>query len=79
MNAPEAVTAFVGIENENEFYSHHYLAEVFRSDIKTQLAAWEDREDAHPGDESARAPYTRLRQLTRDWFALRDRIARERS
>ena len=31
----EAVQTFVGITNENEFYSHHYLAEVFRAISKT--------------------------------------------
>ena len=30
----DAVQTFVGIVNENEFYSHHYLAEVFKGDIK---------------------------------------------
>ena len=26
---------FTGIQNENEFYSHHYLAELFANDIQT--------------------------------------------
>ena len=32
----EAVQTFAGIANENEFYSHHYLAEVFKGDIKAR-------------------------------------------
>jgi hypothetical protein len=28
MPVMEAVHTFVGITNENEFYSHHYLSEV---------------------------------------------------
>ncbi len=26
-----------GIHNENEFYSHHYLAEIFAGDIQATL------------------------------------------
>ena len=43
----DAVQTFAGISNDNEFYSHHYLAEVFRGDIKTRIDAWEAEEDAH--------------------------------
>jgi superfamily I DNA/RNA helicase len=31
----EAVQTFADISNENEFYSHHYPAEVFKGDKKT--------------------------------------------
>jgi hypothetical protein len=37
MPVVEAVQTFVGITNENEFYSHHYLAEVFKGDIRERL------------------------------------------
>ena len=37
----DAVQTFAGISNDNEFYSHHYLAEVFRGDIKTRIEAWD--------------------------------------
>ena len=52
----EAVHTFAGIANENEFYSHHYLAEVFKGDIKARLDAWEASEAEHPSDDSWRAP-----------------------
>jgi len=42
----DAVQTFAGITNENEFYSHHYLAEVFKGDIKDRLEAWEAMEEA---------------------------------
>ncbi len=32
--------ALVGINNENEFYSNHYLGEVFTSDIRDVLEPW---------------------------------------
>ena len=60
----DAVQTFPGIANENEFYSHHYLAEVFKGDIKAKLDAWEAAEAEHPSDapdhEQHRTPPKRL-------------------
>lgn len=72
----DAVQPFTGIANENEFYSHHYLAEVFKGDIKTRLDAWESAESEHPGEESFRAPYKRLQGWAQKWFSLRGQVAR---
>jgi hypothetical protein len=72
----EAVQTFAGITNENEFYSHHYLAEVFKGDIKARLDAWEAEETAHPGDDSHRAPQKRLQSWAQKWFALRSQVQR---
>jgi hypothetical protein len=72
----EAVQTFPGIENENEFYSHHYLAEVFKGDIKARLDDWEEAEKAHPGDDDYRAPFKRLQGWAQRWFALRGRLER---
>lgn len=72
----EAVQTFTGIANENEFYSHHYLAEVFKGDIKARLDAWEALEEQHPGDDAHRAPPKRLHAWAQKWFALRSQIDR---
>src|SRR6266571_4365967 len=48
MPVVEAVQTFVGIANENEFYSHHYLSEVFKGDIRERLEQWAAAEEAHP-------------------------------
>jgi hypothetical protein len=72
----DAVQTFAGIANENEFYSHHYLAEVFKGDIKAKLDAWEATETEHPGDENFRAPHKRLQSWAQKWFALRGQINR---
>jgi hypothetical protein len=69
----DAVQTFAGITNENEFYSHHYLAEVFKGDIKDQLDAWEAAEVAQ---ENLRTPYKRLQSWAQKWFALRSQIDR---
>jgi len=72
----DAVDTFAGIANENEFYSHHYLAEVFKGDIKSRLEAWDAHEALHPGTENERAPAKRLSAWSQKWFALRGQIGR---
>lgn len=74
----EAVQTFAGISNENEFYSHHYLAEVFKGDIKTRLDAWDAEEAQHPGADAHRAPPKRLQAWAQRWFALRGQVQRGR-
>ena len=49
--------AFTGIHNENEFYSHHYLSEIFSGDIRATVDRWREQADA----ESGRTPYAALR------------------
>ncbi len=72
----DAVETFAGIANENEFYSHHYLSEVFKGDIKSRLEAWDANEALHPGVEAERSPAKRLGACAQKWFALRGQIAR---
>jgi hypothetical protein len=66
MPVVEAVQTFVGIVNENEFYSHHYLSEVFKGDIRERLEQWAALEEADPAQ---RAPYKRIASLSGQWFA----------
>ncbi len=75
----DAVQTFAGIANENEFYSHHYLAEVFKGDIKARLDAWEATEAEHPGDEAFRAPHKRMQAWAQKWFSLRGQLQRART
>lgn len=72
----EAVQTFAGITNENEFYSHHYLAEVFKNDVKERLDAWDTTEAEHAGDDAHRAPPKRLQSWAQRWFALRGQVQR---
>jgi hypothetical protein len=74
MSVAQAVQSFAGIANENEFYGHHYLAEVFKGDIRTRIEEWQATEDAAvKGDENtraaSRAPYKRLGGLGGKWFS----------
>ena len=35
---------FTGITNQNEFYTHHYLAAIFEKDIAQLMARWQEQE-----------------------------------
>ena len=41
--------ALTGIHNENEFYSHHYLSEIFSGDIRATVDRWREQADAESG------------------------------
>lgn len=76
MPISDNAATFLGINNENEFYSAHYLAEVFKGDISELLNNWKSKEES---DESYQAPYNRLKSIARDYFAMRERSQRERN
>ena len=67
---------FTGIQNENEFYSHHYLAELFANDIQATTARW--RESAAESANGARTPDQALRALARPYLRFRQEFNRER-
>jgi hypothetical protein len=63
-----------GIANENEFYTHHYLSAILENDLKEVFEKWRLREE----EEGVRPPYASLRQLAREYFAMRSLLERER-
>ena len=72
MSVAQTVQSFTGIANENEFYGHHYLAEVFKGDIRGLIDRWQAAEDAAAGSPeagAARAPHKKLGGLAGKWFA----------
>ena len=64
-----AIPTFTGIANENEFYGHHYLAEVFKGNIESLIKSWEAAAEADPQNPDARPPHKRLAGLSGKWFA----------
>ena len=66
--------AFAGIHNENEFYSHHYLSEIFSGDIRATVESW--REAAETG--GGPTPYAALRALAGGYVRFRRDFDRER-
>ena len=75
MPVAQATQTFAGIENENEFYSYHYLAEVFLGNIRAQLDRWDEAEAA---DNGPRTPPALLRSLASRWFIHRGELAKAR-
>ena len=72
---PSATAAtFTGIHNENEFYSHHYLSEIFSGDIRVTVDRWRESAEA----EGGRAPHAALRALAGDYVKFRRDFERER-
>ncbi len=61
-----------GIENVNEFYSDHYLAEVLEKDLHEHRQAWQQLEDEqHPVKRLARLRPTYLKAL-REYPKMKD-------
>jgi len=75
---------WIGITNENEFYSQHYLSEIFTGDVRGVLEAWanqesESRETAREQnlkEPGYRAPYNRLNAHWREALNQLDGIQR---
>ena len=68
--------AFVGIHNEREFYSDHYLAEILTRDIKGVLGGW--RKKAAESEDGEKSPDQQLKGLAKEYFRFRERFGRER-
>ena len=67
--ADETSDAFVGIQNEHEFYSDHYLAEIFDQDLKRTTGRW--RQEAEDREEPGKTPDAALRGLKDEYFEFR--------
>ena len=67
---------YVGIQNENEFYSHHYLAELLAGDIQATTARW--REAATESEGGVQPPDQALRAIARHYLRFRQQFDRER-
>ena len=78
-----------GINNENEFYSHHYLSAIFEGDLKDTFAQWQGMEEAYreslsttveKGDvfAEARAPWIRVKSLGQAFFQLQNQLEKDK-
>ena len=74
--AAGASSTFVGIHNEREFYSDHYLAEILSKDLRATVRKW--RAEANATDKPGRTPENRLRSLSGHYHAFRDRFGKRR-
>ena len=71
-------TTFTGIQNENEFYSHHYLSELFANDIQATTSRWREAAGASEGTSRRQAPDQALRALAHPYLVFRQQFRRRR-
>lgn len=82
MAIQETAASFIGLTNENEFYSSHYLAEVFKGDMANTITQWEMAAEADAESDSqtpSLSPHRGLRTLYQTYFGLRNQLKTERS
>ena len=63
-----------GINNENEFYTHHYLSAILENDLKDVFGEWKRKEE----EDGTPQPYTLLRSLRKDFFATHMLLEKEK-
>ncbi|MCD6534206.1 MAG: hypothetical protein J7L25_09050, partial [Deltaproteobacteria bacterium] len=63
-----------GINNENEFYTHHYLSAILENDLKDVFTEWKRRDE----EDGVVQPYVTLRSLRKSFFVTQDLLSRER-
>ena len=61
-----------GISNENDFYTHHYLAAILENDLKDLFSSWAAAEKEGKG----KPPAERLDSLRPAWIRFRNDLAR---
>lgn len=77
MPVADSVSTFAGLTNENEFFSHHYLAEVFKGDIKSLIEQWQAAEEQHGA--VYKAPFKLLQACSARWFGQLANVVRSKS
>ena len=80
----------VGIYNENDFYSHHYLTSVFESDIRGVMEQWANKETearefekkeralGREVEQGFRSPYSKLSSYAGSYFKQLNEHSREK-
>jgi len=80
MAVQDTAATFIGLTNDNEFFSAHYLAEVFQGDFADTIKDWDAREEqAKEAGAEYTTPHRALRNLNQGYFALRHKLKTERS
>ena len=75
MAANKAAT-FVGIHNEREFYSDHYIAEILMKDLRQTVKRWRAESDA--AENRPPTPEHQLRVLSAPYRGFRSRFESRR-
>ena len=64
-----------GIDNQNEFYTHHYLSAILEDDLKDVFRKWRERDE----QEKVRPPFAALRALYKDYFTVKSQLERQKA
>jgi len=64
-----------GINNENEFYTNHYISEVLENDLKGLRQQWNQREK----EEGVESPVKTLRSVAQAYFTFHRDLSRKRT
>ncbi len=63
-----------GINNENEFYTNHYLSAIFENDVKDVLSRWKQGEE-----DGTRPPYAKIRTICKNYFSFSNSFENEKT
>ncbi len=66
----------IGITNENEFYTNHYLSEIFEKDTSDQISSWQEKENQ---DENYKTPFKKLRGIGPSYLELLKELNKKNS
>ena len=66
----------IGITNENEFYTNHYLSEIFEKDTSDQISSWQEKENE---DENYKTPFKKLRGIGPSYLELLKELNKKNS
>lgn len=75
MVVQDSIATFIGLTNDNDFFSAHYLAEVFQGDFADVVKDWDSRAE----ETDFTSPHRGLRNLHQRYFAMRHKLKTERS
>ncbi|NOQ32114.1 MAG: hypothetical protein GQ570_13440 [Helicobacteraceae bacterium] len=64
----------VGITNENEFYTNHYLNEIFEGDIKERISSWQEKENE---SDTYRTPFKKIRGIGPNYLDLLKELSKK--
>ena len=67
------MTIHVGISNENEFYTHHYLSSILESDLTDLFSKWRQNDEEHGVPQ----PFNLLKSLRKEYFSTSEKILKE--
>jgi hypothetical protein len=67
--------SYTGISNENEFFTSHYLSEIFPGDVNEVINQWQEQKEE---SEDRQLPNQALRSLAKQYFQFMDEFKKKK-